>query len=80
MDTVEDLNEKITKLTMVINENYPELSKYLGELPVTNPIIENPEVNLEQLSDYYETLVTWFRSYVAEQQLQNSNRTSDHHL
>jgi hypothetical protein len=81
MHTEEELNEKIMKLTMVIEENYPELTKYLSEMPVANPTESNPEINRQELSKYYDTLVSWFRGYVTEQQLQNSNRTyTDHHL
>lgn len=81
MDTEEELNEKILKITMVIQENYPELSKYLNEMPITLPSENNPEINRVALSKYYESLVTWFRNYVAEHQLQNANRIHrDHHL
>lgn len=81
MHTEEELNEKIMKLTMVIEENYPELTKYLSEMPVANLTESNPEISRQELSKYYDTLVSWFRGYVTEQQLQNSNRTyTDHHL
>lgn len=81
MHTEEELNEKIMKLTMVIEENYPELTKYLSEIPIANLTESNPEISRQELSKYYDTLVSWFRGYVTEQQLQNSNRTyTDHHL
>jgi len=81
METEKEINDKIMKITMVIQENYPELSKYLNEMPVTIPIDSNPEVNVLALSKYYETLLTLFRNYVAEHQLQNANRTyRNHHL
>ena len=81
MHTEEELNEKIMKLTMVIEENYPELTKYLSEMPIANLTESNPEISRQELSKYYDTLVSWFRGYVTEQQLQNSNRTyTDHHL
>lgn len=81
METEEELNEKIMKLTMVIQENYPELAKYMNEMPVTVPTENNPEINRQALSKYYESLVSWFRNYVAEHQLQNANRIyKSHHL
>lgn len=80
MDTEEELNEKIMKITMVIHENYPELSKFLNEMPVTIPIINRPEVKVHNLENYYNSLVSIFRNYVAEHQLVNSNRKNDHHL
>lgn len=69
METETEINAKIMKLTMVIQENYPELSKYINEMPITIPTDSNPEVNLKNLQKYYETLLTWFRNYVAEHQL-----------
>ncbi len=79
MDTVDEINAKIFKITMVIQENYPELSKYLNEMPVTIPIESDPKINILNLEKYYESLLTIFRNYVAEHQLINSNRTSDNH-
>ena len=79
METEKEINEKIMKVTMVIQENYPELSKYLNEMPVTIPIDSNPEMNVQALTKYYDTLLTLFRNYVAEHQLQNANRASNNH-
>ena len=81
METEEEINAKILKITMVIHENYPELSKYLNEMPVTIPIDRRPEVNVKNLQKYYETLLTLFRNYVAEHQLNYINqRTNSGHL
>ena len=49
METEEEINAKILKITMVIQENYPELSKYLNEMPVTIPIDSNPKMNVKNL-------------------------------
>lgn len=76
METEEEINAKIMKITMVIQENYPELSKYINEMPITIPVDNNPEVNRKNLEKYYETLVTWFRNYVAEHQLNYINQRS----
>ena len=81
METEEEINAKILKVTMVIHENYPELSKYLNEMPITIPIDSRPEVNVQNLQKYYETLVTLFRNYVAEHQLKYINQHKDsYHL
>ena len=81
MQTEEEINEKIMKVTMVIQENYPELSKYLNEMPITIPIDSNPEINVKNLQKYYDTLVALFRNYVAEHQLNYINqRTKTGHL
>ncbi len=69
METEEEINAKILKVTMVIHENYPELSKYLNEMPITIPIDSNPKMNVKNLEKYYDSLVNLFRKYVAEHQL-----------
>jgi len=74
METEEEINAKILKVTMVIQENYPELSEYLNEIPITIPIDSRPEVNVQNLQKYYDTLVTLFRNYVAEHQLNYINQ------
>ena len=80
-ETEEEINAKILKVTMVIQENYPELSKYLNEMPITVPIDNNPKVNIKNLQKYYDSLLTLFRNYVAEHQLNYINqRTKSGHL
>ena len=81
METEEEINAKILKITMVIHDNYPELSKYLNEMPITVPADTNPEVNVKNLQKYYDSLLTLFRNYVAEHQLNYINqRTKSGHL
>ena len=76
MESEKEINEKILKVTMVIQENYPELSKYLNEMPITIPIDSRPKVNVQNLQKYYDTLLTLFRNYVAEHQLNYINQRS----
>jgi hypothetical protein len=76
METEEEINAKILKVTMVIQENYPELYKFLNEMPITIPIDSRPEVNVKNLQKYYETLLTLFRNYVSEHQLNYINQRS----
>ncbi len=58
-----DLNSKILKITMRIQEHYPELSQYLEEMPVTVPSENNPEITLNQLQSYYESLNSLLNKY-----------------
>ena len=44
MKNEKELNEDILKITMLIQEKYPELSKFITEMPVTVPNIETPEI------------------------------------
>lgn len=66
MESEKELNEKIMAITMKIHKEYPELSKYLNELPVTIPIENNPEINNRVLTDYYESLVKLLSTYKLE--------------
>ncbi|MFA6271142.1 MAG: hypothetical protein WC657_08115 [Candidatus Paceibacterota bacterium] len=61
--TEKDLNSKILKITMRIKDHYPELSKYLEEMPVTVPSENDPEITLNQLKSYYESLNSLLQKY-----------------
>jgi hypothetical protein len=63
MKTEQELTNDILKITMMINEKFPELSKYITEMPVTIPDTDNPEINIKNLSDYKESLETLLKKY-----------------
>lgn len=69
-DTFEEiekkLNAKILQITMTIREQYPELLKYLNEMPVTIPAEKNPEITLKILKTYYESLISVLAKYKLE--------------
>jgi hypothetical protein len=58
-----DLNNDILNMTMKIHDEFPELSKYITEMPVTIPNEENPEINTKNLKDYYNSLETLLKKY-----------------
>lgn len=64
METESELNVKILKLTMAIRNDFPELSKYLEEMPVTIPNEKNPEITVETLRAYYDSLKTMVGKYL----------------
>lgn len=66
MKSEKDLNAKILDITMLIQEKYPELSKYLSEMPATIPIESNPEINSENLQKYYNSLDQLLKKYILE--------------
>ncbi len=66
METEKDLNAKILKITMAILEKYPELSEYLGEMPVTIPETKIPEINITNLRAYYDSLTSILENYILE--------------
>ena len=65
-DAEADLNAKILKITMTIMNQYPELSKYLEEMPVTIPNEKNPDITLNNLKTYYESLSLMLNTFKAE--------------
>jgi AAA15 family ATPase/GTPase len=63
-----DLNAKILKITMKIKDHYPELSQYLEEMPVTVPSENDPEITLNLLRTYYESLNSILNKYKVDYQ------------
>lgn len=67
LEVEKDLNSKILTITMNIRDNYPELSKYIEEMPVTIPDEQNPDITLKNLSSYYDSLNSLLNKYILEQ-------------
>jgi hypothetical protein len=64
MKTEKELNAAILKITMEIEIQHPELYKYILEMPVTIPNVENPEINCKALQDYYDSLNILLKDYI----------------
>jgi hypothetical protein len=62
MTTEKELNAAILEKTLMIQEKFPELSKYIEEMPITIPV-SDPEINLKQLRDYYNSLENLIGKY-----------------
>ncbi|MHB1146097.1 MAG: hypothetical protein ACYC01_00725 [Lutibacter sp.] len=60
------INAKILKITMVIKEKYPELLEFLNEMPETIPVEKNPEITLNNLKKYGESLNSILIKYELE--------------
>jgi hypothetical protein len=58
-----EVNTKILCLTNEMKAKYPELIKYIGEIPVKDVFTNNYEVNTKNLLDYYNTLKKIFNEY-----------------
>lgn len=67
MKTEKELDIAILQITMKIKEHYPELSKYILEMPDTIPNVENPEMNGKALQEYYDSLDTLLKDYIKNQ-------------
>ena len=64
MKTETELYAAILNITMKIKIQFPELSAYILEMPVTIPNVENPVINLKVLQDYYESLRILLKDYI----------------
>lgn len=62
METEQELNAKILEITMVIQEKYPELSKYLGEMPAA--IADEKKPGIKSLKEYYDSLNALLQKYI----------------
>jgi CheY-like chemotaxis protein len=63
MKTETELNRDILQVTMQIEEMFPELSKYLGEMPVSLSYNDSYEASINNLEDYYNSLNVLLKSY-----------------
>lgn len=66
MKTANEISNDIVKTTLRIQEDFPELSKYIGEMPVTIPNVANPEITTDNLKDYSESLNELVTKYSKE--------------
>jgi len=69
MKTIDKLNEDILKITIKIQNEYPEISVYLNEMPVTIPNVSSPKINVNALSEYYESLKILLKDYIENKKL-----------
>ena len=70
MKTEKELDAAILKITLKIKEQYPELSKYISEMPVTIPNMENPKMDIKALQDYHDSLDILLKDYIKNQHSQ----------
>ena len=69
MKEINKLNDDILKITLKIQNEYPEISVYLTEMPVTIPNVSSPKINIASLSDYYKYLKILLKDYIENQKL-----------
>jgi hypothetical protein len=69
MKTENEINNGILKTTMDIQGKFPELSKYITEMPVTIPDVVNPEITSENLKAYSESLDALVSKYSKNEKL-----------
>jgi hypothetical protein len=56
MKTEKELNTDILNITMKIEDKFPELSKYIGEMSVSGMDDFDSKTSAKHLEDYYNSL------------------------
>ena len=83
MDTPKNIMTDILKTTMQIQEQFPELTKYIPEVPVTIPDNDSPEITSENLTGYNDSLKSLLAKYAGQQgkvKKQVSQKEADQNL
>lgn len=65
MKTVRQLNSEILMISMKMEETFPELSKYLLEMPVSISYTSKEDISIQNLTDYYGSLDAVLKNYTA---------------
>jgi len=66
MKSEKKLNFKKQNISINIYENYPELSEYIGEMPFTIPNTESPELTVDNLRAYFNSLTFILGKYICD--------------
>jgi len=71
------LNQDIINITTIINQEFPELSKYISEMPVIFSEKENEEINNKNLEAHYHSLVELVNNYSNTHTSTNETKNSE---
>lgn len=63
MKTKAELEEDITRITLKIHTEFPELSKYINEIPVRILEKDKEVITTKNLKEYYNSLVEMYDEY-----------------
>jgi hypothetical protein len=74
MKTELEINKDILTIMFRIQEEFPELSKYISEMPITIPNVENPEINIKNLQEYYNSLEALMKKYSNSVSIEKRNQ------
>jgi hypothetical protein len=74
METENEINEDIIKTALCIQDNFPELSKFIAEMPVTIPNEARPEITAQNLQEYSNSLTELVTKYSNEKGKMSTKR------
>jgi hypothetical protein len=63
MKTTQQLNKDILSITALIKDNYPELVKFLEEMPMDSTEVSSDEMESDNLQEYYDSLSKMVKEY-----------------
>ncbi|MGK0412741.1 MAG: hypothetical protein ACJA1B_000941 [Polaribacter sp.] len=63
MKTFQNKITQILKITSTIETNYPELYAVLDETPLTIPTSENPNMTVDLMEEYLDSLTQILKKY-----------------
>ncbi|GAA4269944.1 hypothetical protein [Hyunsoonleella aestuarii] len=63
MNSLQNIENDIIKLTTYIRNKYPELYTFLDETPITISFSNNQSINKTMLKDYLESLEILLKRY-----------------
>jgi hypothetical protein len=63
MESIIKINEKIIHITNTIREQFPELTDFLNEMPVSVPNVTHPIIDEVVLEKYYNSLKDLLKEY-----------------
>lgn len=67
MKRLQELTKEINDLTLKIEQEYPDLYKYLDENPITIPSNGSPIIDTKNFSDYLDSLKQILKHYLENQ-------------
>ena len=65
MKSEAEWKQEIIKTTLKINEEFPELSKYIKEIPMIFSETDDKEINIKNLKEYHNSLQELLSKYSA---------------
>lgn len=63
MKTIAELEQDITHITLKIQQEYPELSKYITEMPLVFSGKDSNEISIKNFKEYYNSLEKLISEY-----------------
>lgn len=69
MKTANEISKDIINTTVGIEQDFPELLKYINEMPVSIPNVSQPEITVDNLKDYSDSLNEMVTKYSKNKKL-----------